>query len=68
MRFSMMSIAAFGFASVALAAPAALEKKDHRNYGVKTKVVTETTTVTYSSTPLVFALGQRSRPTTTLST
>lgn len=49
MRFSMMSIAAFGFASVALAAPAALEKKDHRNYGVKTKVVTETTTVTYVS-------------------
>lgn len=47
MRCSLMSIAALGFASVALAAPAPFNKRDPgRPKGVKTKVVTETATVT----------------------
>lgn len=46
MRCSFMSIAALGFASVALAAPASFNKRDGRGKGVRTKVVTETATVT----------------------
>ncbi|KAF8426619.1 CAP domain-containing protein [Tirmania nivea] len=44
MRCSLMSIAALGFASVALAAPASFQKRDHGKGRVK--VVTETVTVT----------------------
>lgn len=47
MRCDLLSIAALGFASIALAAPAAVEKRERgrgRWNGVKTTVVTQTVT------------------------